>query len=179
MRTCCVFAMIITSILFNSCDNNDSTDCTGIDCLPPITQTGAGTFGCLVNGEPFFSFGEVNCKYQLINGSYEFIVGFDRMSGFPIDMSILSNRQSISESTFQFTNCDVNNSYCANVVFVSNLQEIIFNDTDNQNSGSVTFNNFDETNQIVSGTFEFEILNPADNQIYQITEGRFDSFYAR
>jgi len=33
--------------------------------------------------------------------------------------------------------------------------------------------------KIISGTFEFEIFNPDDGQVYQITEGRFDSFYAQ
>jgi hypothetical protein len=46
-------------------------------------------------------------------------------------------------------------------------------------SGTLTVTKLDEANQIVSGTFEFTILNPENNQIYHFTEGRFDSFYAR
>jgi len=48
-------------------------NCQGIDCLPEATQTGAGTFGCLVNGEPFVdNSGNFNCFYQLVDGEYYF-----------------------------------------------------------------------------------------------------------
>jgi hypothetical protein len=48
-----------------SCDNDDDSGCVSVDCLPEATQTGAGTFGCLVNGEPFVdNSGNFNCFYQ-------------------------------------------------------------------------------------------------------------------
>ena len=64
--------LLLTITLLSACDKDEPT-CQGIDCLPPATQTGAGTFGCLVNGVPFVdNSGRFNCFYQLVNGKYYF-----------------------------------------------------------------------------------------------------------
>jgi hypothetical protein len=69
MKTTMLFCIMT---LFAACDKDDDK-CQGIDCLPPATQTGAGTFGCLVNGEPFVdNSGFFNCFYQLVDGEYYF-----------------------------------------------------------------------------------------------------------
>jgi hypothetical protein len=74
---------IFLAITLNACDKNDSPRCVGIDCLPPATQTGAGTFGCLVNGVPFYTNVGITCFYQLVGGEYYFAIGVPRESGFP------------------------------------------------------------------------------------------------
>jgi len=67
---------IFLAITLNGCDKNDSPRCVGIDCLPPATQTGAGTFGCLINGVPFVDKSRsFNCFYQLVGGEYFFGIG--------------------------------------------------------------------------------------------------------
>src|SRR5690554_904281 len=40
-------------MLLLSCDKDDDKPADPVDQLPPATQTGANTAGCLVNGEPF------------------------------------------------------------------------------------------------------------------------------
>jgi len=166
--------------LFNSCDNDDDSGCQGIDCLPPITQTGAGTFGCLVNGEPYFANGGLNAQYQLVNGNYNLLIGFDRDVGFPESINIIGDGQ-INEGSQYILGSPMDEILYGNVVFSFNEQTLEFNEntTSNINSGLTSITKLDEINQIISGTFEFEILNLEDGQIYQITEGRFDSFYAR
>lgn len=64
----------LSSIFFLiSCNNDDDSGCVGIDCLPPATTTGEGTFGCLVNDEPFVdNSGNFNCFYQFVDGEYFF-----------------------------------------------------------------------------------------------------------
>ena len=60
--------------LIVSC-NKDDDGCRGVDCLPPKTQTGENTFGCLLDGKPFILKGGVNpldCVYQLIDGKWYF-----------------------------------------------------------------------------------------------------------
>jgi hypothetical protein len=47
-----IFLLLITSFALWSCDKDDKPS-NPIDQLPPATQTGAGTFGCLVNGVPY------------------------------------------------------------------------------------------------------------------------------
>lgn len=66
--------LILILILSMSCCKNDDDNLTPLDQLPPATQTGEQTFGCLINGEAFmpdkFGFGTPNAFYQLVNGKY-------------------------------------------------------------------------------------------------------------
>jgi hypothetical protein len=158
-----------------SCDSDDDTpNCQGIDCLPEATQTGAGTFGCLINGEPFYAFGSVTCYYQLIDGEYYFAVGFSRGVGFPRTVSIESNKKEIQMGINQLAESGEEKIY-GKVRF----EDFTSYSTSQENFGILNITKLDEENQIISGTFEFEILNPDDGEVYQITEGRFDSFYAQ
>ena len=69
-----ILSSIFFILLSTSCEDDDS-GCTGVDCLPLATQTGAGTFGCLVNGEPFVdNSGNFNCFYQFIDNTYFFSI---------------------------------------------------------------------------------------------------------
>ncbi|WP_418602421.1 hypothetical protein [Hwangdonia sp.] len=43
---------VLSLTLSLSCCNKDDNPRNPIDQLPPATQTGENTFGCLVNGEP-------------------------------------------------------------------------------------------------------------------------------
>lgn len=71
------FLLFVALTLFSSCHKDDDP-IAPIDELPPATQTGAGTFACLVNGEPFIdNSGSFNCFYQLVNGKYYFGIGGD------------------------------------------------------------------------------------------------------
>lgn len=182
MKKLTLILCLIPLLSIINCDNDDNgTDCHGIDCLPEATQTGAGTFGCLVNGEPYFALGGVNCQYQLVSGEYFFGVGFPRGVGFPDTISLGTNELSIDEGqTFTLLNSNPGNAF-AEVLFEydNSIPGFIENQTSNQNTGTLTITKLDEQNQIVSGSFEFEILNPEDGQLYQITEGRFDSFYTQ
>jgi hypothetical protein len=182
MKNISILILLPFFLILFSCDSDDdSPNCQGIDCLPEATQSGAGTFGCLVNGEPFYAFGSVDCQYQLVNGEYFFGVGFARDSGFPISIGLgSSNSELVENQTYMLLSASDGNKF-ANVGFLydPDLPGIVFNTTDMNHTGIMIITKLDEQNKIVSGTFEFEILNPDDGQVYQITEGRFDSFYAQ
>ncbi|WP_157487179.1 hypothetical protein [Gelidibacter algens] len=47
MPLLCLFVLT-----FTSCNNDDDAPTDPIGQLPPMTQTGENTFGCLINGEP-------------------------------------------------------------------------------------------------------------------------------
>ena len=69
-KAICILASIFLFLLI-SCDNDNDNGCSGVDCLPEATQTGANTFGALLDGEPFIPGGVSNpldSQYQLING---------------------------------------------------------------------------------------------------------------
>ena len=43
--------LVLFLVIFTTSCSKDKTCEDPIDCLPPITQTGANTAGCLVNGQ--------------------------------------------------------------------------------------------------------------------------------
>src|SRR5690554_1979895 len=51
MKTLFYYAVLFFSL--TACNKDDDQPQDPIDQLPPVTQTGANTFGCLINGEPF------------------------------------------------------------------------------------------------------------------------------
>ena len=67
--------LILILILSMSCCKKDDDNLTPLDQLPPATQTGENTFGCLLDGEAFIPSGGTNpldCVYQFVNGEYYF-----------------------------------------------------------------------------------------------------------
>jgi PBP1b-binding outer membrane lipoprotein LpoB len=70
--------IIIIALIFVSCSNDDNKPSKPVDQLPPATQTGAQTIGCLVNGVPFTDSGVMNNFYQLIDGEYYMVINWFR-----------------------------------------------------------------------------------------------------
>ena len=71
------FFILICICPFWSCKKHTSKPSNPVDKLPAATQTGANTFGCLVNGEVVVihkPFGDLSpaygCEYQLIYPNY-------------------------------------------------------------------------------------------------------------
>ena len=48
-----IILILITTFTLSCCNKEDDNPQNPIDQLPLATQTGANTFGCLINGEPF------------------------------------------------------------------------------------------------------------------------------
>ncbi|KAB5491377.1 hypothetical protein [Flagellimonas hadalis] len=76
-------------ILGFSCNNDDDTLGNPMDALPPATQTGEQTFGCLIDGRPFFpdkfGGGRPTAFYQISEG------GIHLLSGHRAEMMSLQN----------------------------------------------------------------------------------------
>lgn len=79
-----IFLLTVIALL-TSCDKDEQIFASK-DQLPPETQTGANTVGCLVNGNIFLPHQQgllspVNCYYQFVKGEYYFTMAFsDRRS---------------------------------------------------------------------------------------------------
>lgn len=81
------FFLLLLTLSLSGCSKDDDRPINPIDQLPPATQTGANTFGALLDGEAFiprFVVNPIQCNYQLINGErYFFVTGrFEEQENF-------------------------------------------------------------------------------------------------
>ena len=163
------------------CSSDDDGDCQGVDCLPAATQTGAGTFGCLINGEPFVdNSGNFNCFYQLVGGEYYFNVSALSLTDTPNAIAIATNMVELTESNIYQLLDESNGNVYAEAIFDYDPPTFInSNSTDNINTGTLHITRMDLDYNIVSGTFSFSIRDEVNDQLYIITEGRFDSTFTQ
>ena len=169
-----LYLLLITFSL--SCCNKDD-DKTPLEQLPPATQTGAGTFGCLVNGEPYVdNSGFFNCFYQLVDGEYYFGIG-GRKDSFIRQIVIGSEKKNIETGINLQLKSRTDNNFWANVSF--DCLNCINANTTNESAGIIKFTTLDFQNNIVSATFEFTVTDANTGIIYNITEGRFDAIFTQ
>jgi hypothetical protein len=168
--------LLIFSILLLGCDKDDKLT-NPIDQLPPATQIGAGTFGCLVNGVPYVdSSGFFNCFYQLVDGEYYFGIGSNNEQAGLTQIIIGSNKSPIVTNTIIELDENTDMHFYGEIK-VKNLSGDYV--TTNQADGTLIFTKFDINCQVVSGTFEFNIQIPSTGQTIRITKGRFDSNFTQ
>ncbi len=167
---------ILTAILFVSCDKDDDND-----TLPPATQTGAGTFACKVNGKSFIdtSGGYFNCYYQLNDGEYYFFIrGSDRI-GALINVNIGTyNKEIIEGETYQLLE-NIDENAWAGSDFNPDFSSQELSITNAQYTGELIITKLDFTNNIVSGTFWYDIEDPFTGETVKIRDGRFDTLFTQ
>jgi hypothetical protein len=171
-KTLLFFAFVLTLC---GCNNDDNTN----EALPPATQTGAGTFACFVNGKPFIdkSGGYFNCFYQLVGGEYYFSIGgLDDNHNLLDQIVVSSNAAAIQNNTQYELLCNQPSYHYAEVAFTRQLLDAT---TCNSTFGTMTITKLDFNNNIVSGTFEFDIIHPNTGETIQIRDGRFDTLFTQ
>ncbi len=156
---------------------------TELEKLPPATQTGANTFGCLVNGkawvaqrndcsiicDPSFKMyydgsggGSISLLALMINSTnnidQEIIISFDSSNYKQI--FVFDNTPHVK---FAYTDYN-SNSTCGDLHSIDSGINAI---------GNIKFQKYDLTSGIISGTFEFTLTKPGCPMI-SITDGRFD-----
>lgn len=162
-----LFALLLLSTTAcNNDDDNGSND--PIDQLPAATQTGENTMGYLYNGVPISitNSNEIGAFYQQlqlqIGSSFE-------NEDIEISLNILANGPLEEGINYDL----VNNSTFISYKFLPHC----FYDIEDTYEGSMIITNFDETNYIISGTFEFSTVTE-NCETVMITDGRFDVHYA-
>ncbi len=167
-----LFLLIITIFVFNSCSKNDIPT-----TLPLATQTGAGTFGCLVNGVPYVdNSGFFNCFYQLVGGKYYFNISPSFNGSNLLELDLGSNNVNFAIEN-QFILSDYSEGNGAAAFFIGDSDRNI--KTNTNNTGICMISLFDTQNNIISGTFEFQIFDEVTQTLYVITEGRFDAKFTQ
>lgn len=155
-----------------------------VDELPPITQTGANTFGANVNGELWvpagFGIAQTSPKLEVryLPGR-DIIINARNFSSSPTETEFeiyLRNVTTpgvylLNTTTGKYPNSSGNYAYYL-------IRKITPTDdwiTSSQFTGRVEITKTDTVNRIVSGTFEFtaQNINPSSSPL-TVTDGRFD-----
>jgi hypothetical protein len=170
-----LFLLLIATLTLSSCDkDNDNPPPTNpVDQLPPPTQTGANTFGCLLDGQVFLPGNGTNpldCVYQFVDGGYYFSLQANKRdsNNIPLRLGCGTQKFQIFEGqSYQLKekvdgNAYGKYSYAANFTYTSQLQ-----------TGELKISKLDFTNNIVSGTFWYDVID-YQGITHQIREGRFD-----
>ena len=181
--SCYILLLAFTSC--SSCKKNEPPKPE--DTLPPATQTGANTFGCLIDGVPYAPIGYQGIGGWVLpaKGGYQGqlnnaptrnnVIIFGNNEGARFNIYV----RSVDKVGTYPLNFDTNPGYLYPenyAVFykrVNDFREDVFTTT-SQVTGSVTFTRADTISKIVSGTFEFKAKNVVDGKIITITNGRFD-----
>lgn len=163
-----------------SCCNDDDKPKTELEKLPPATQTGAQTFGCLIDGKAFvppkFGSNAPNAFYQFVDGAYTLGINASTGGGFELksinigclDMPLITLD---SYNLREFISGNYFGEYREAAGFKFDGSSF------SQNPGSLIITRFDSENFIISGTFSFKAKDLNTGAIVEITEGRFDMNY--
>ncbi|HEX8428398.1 hypothetical protein [Hymenobacter sp.] len=179
MRKLLLYASFLLLTQCSKCKDNDPTPEAQ---LPPATQTGAGTFGCLLNGEPWtpkgndgrenfritydpgYAGGSLSIRAYRYpapsnTGPHQYInLGGDRISqtgSYPL--VLVGDRKVFYTDTGKTFPCD----YYGEVPDVSYRR------------GTLTITRLDLQAGVISGTFSFTLYKPGCDSI-KVTQGRFD-----
>jgi hypothetical protein len=170
--------LLLAALLgLSQCKKKDADPARPEDQLPPATQTGQHTFGCLLNGQPWTPGGNVGpLNYRLVydrgyaggdleirayryvealRGTQYFIIAgapVAKVGTYPIDGKTIGvyYKSGVQGSCFEYYNAP----------------GLAMN-------GQLTVSKLDLTQGIVSGTFSFKLWQPGCDTI-KVTQGRFD-----
>ncbi|GAC1311176.1 MAG: hypothetical protein NVSMB24_29990 [Mucilaginibacter sp.] len=179
---------ILSGLLLSaSCKKHVVTPQDELAKLPPATQIGANTFGCLVNGAAFlpdgsnFSLGPIKqCNYIYTGGGYHFTVAASNKNNSSLIKGIIMGTDSLAIAegqTLTFKTFASGNAVASYTLY-TNTANINEYTTNNTVSGQLTITKLDSIKDFVSGTFYFTAVNDKGEKV-QVTDGRFDMLYTR
>jgi hypothetical protein len=152
------------------------------DSLPPETQEGKNTFGCLVNGELW-----KNGKPTFTSRAYGANLLNNKLTIFSVSGASQSEKSiGISISDVTETKIYSFNSSKNQATYENYVTSCFYTTDSISYTGTIEFTKLDKTNKIVSGRFNFVgkkysyPYNQSDescDSLISITEGRFDLKY--
>ena len=155
----CTFLLLLVFLFTTSMQCKKTNDTFKEDVLPAETQTGKGTFGCLVNGEVWLPKGKF--PYSGLTATIQF-GGLNLMTsksneGINVGIGNLN-----IEGDYQLSG--QNAEYSVGTNFYKSVE------------GKLTITKYDKVNQIISGRFNFKVKD-LNGQTIDISDGRFDLKY--
>ena len=179
MKTLYSFLLFLLSLtlLASSCKKEPVDQ---LSLLPPATQTGANTFGCLVDGAAFvpessgfFSGPPFKCEYTSTPQLAVFwIAGGREGDGIVANVSIATDSLKISEGETLLLSKDATPGMASGAYAYNSTAY----QTNANVTGELTITRLDIINLIVSGTFHFNAVSKGGDTV-KITNGRFDVHY--
>ncbi|MCA8832565.1 DUF6252 family protein [Hymenobacter pini] len=174
-----ILVLSLAGLLFGSCHTNEPSPSPESQ-LPPATQTGANTFGCLLNGQAFTPNGSDGSM-----GS-NFIVTYDpTYNNGSLVIGAFRYTTPRDQSTFQRISMFTDNIHGVGVYPLTLLkhQEALFQDARKNcvfypgdshfRKGTLIITRLDAARGIISGTFDFTLYKPGCDSVV-VTKGRFD-----
>lgn len=167
-----LLVLVSLPLLAVRCREEEPPPKTPLEQLPPATTTGADTFGCLVNGEPWVF---PRPKYRhppslqadwsyaqavIVSMRFEDARGYFGIS-MAVEDSLATGR------ILRFSSDSIGLPNTARIDFPNRIyrpRHLV--------DGSIKFTRLDRQAQIVSGTFAFTMAQAGDT--VRVTDGRFD-----
>ncbi|MBH8567316.1 hypothetical protein KB206_00355 [Microvirga sp. STS02] len=168
-------------LLLTQCSKckNDPRPADPVSQLPPVTQTGANTFGCLVNGQAYTPQGN--------NGTSNFAVLYEP-GPTGANLNLLTYR--ITSNGRQYLNLSCGpvtqaRTYSLSIPVTEGTagyadtsrprpcDSYESNQAPSYRKGTLTLTRLDLQARIIAGTFELTLAQPGCDTI-RITQGRFD-----
>ncbi|WP_201977509.1 DUF6252 family protein [Hymenobacter rubidus] len=175
MNKLVLHALLLAALLdLSQCKNNGADPA---DQLPPATQSGENTFGCLVNGQAWTPRG--NDGFSNYSVSYDPVYHFGtlnvaayRLSGNGADQQTIGFGSDSIQTTGSYF-LKKGGRHQAGFVNRANGCQYYTVDVGTYGKGGFTITRLDRRAGIVSGTFWFTLYKPGCDSI-RVTNGRFD-----
>lgn len=187
------FTILCLLYLFSFCSCEKQKLSNPIDQLPPATDTGANTFGCLVNGEavvihkpfgdlsPDFGSGYI-LTYNSISGYVFGVSGLDKVDGCHfkgVGLQLDSIQLQVTSYPLNIGRIKYGKVGYVSIANGCPPSPLLMYATDSAVTGQVTITHFDQQKQIVSGTFYFDAVEATRGDTVHVTDGRFDMKYTQ
>lgn len=178
----------ITAVILSGSSCKKHKPISPVDQLPPETQTGANTFGCLVNGQVFkpggaqLIGGSLQCNYQFVNGGYYFVlIGRNKKSSnYLSSVGIYTDSLTIHVDDKLNLKKRINGNPSADFFKAINASQYKQYETNGvEYSGELWIKHMDIATQIISGTFWFDAVDTVTGEKVEVREGRFDLHYTQ
>lgn len=177
-----ILFLLIILLALSCCNKNDDEPTNPIDKLPPATQTGANTAGCLLDGEAFLPNrnSTVPLRVFYLDGkTFSFVVS-NKVNNISNNLMIfLENVQievgKVYKLNTQFDEKEDNQSGEYTIGSTSPPSPNYYT-TNSNYIGEIVFTNHDFNKAILSGTYWFDAIN-SEGKIVKVREGRFDMKY--
>lgn len=170
--------LLLAALLgLSQCKHSDPDPAKPEDQLPPATQTGAHTFGCLLNGQPWTLGGNVGpLNYRLIYDpgyaggdleirAHRYVDALKDTQYFTIAVAPVNKT-----GTYPIDDKTIGVYYKSGV---KGSRYEYYNDPKLMVQGQLTVSRLDLAQGIISGTFHFKLFQPGCDTL-KVTQGRFD-----